>query len=68
MTHGSMSIQWHPSGEGGKVHLTTYGILAGRFASLGQVTVDLDAFREPTSLAEFARLVLTALYGGSYDL
>lgn len=53
---------------GSRATLTTYGIVGGRYGSLGSVRVDTPDVAPPTSLGELARFILTALYGGPYDL
>jgi hypothetical protein len=50
------------------VVLTTWGIRAGRYGSLGRVSFPAGQLREADSPEELAALVLTALYGMPYDL
>jgi 8-oxo-dGTP pyrophosphatase MutT (NUDIX family) len=55
-------------GGNGRVVLTTWGIRAGRYGSLGRVSFPAGQLREADSPEELAALVLTALYGMPYDL
>lgn len=48
--------------------LTTWGIRQGKYGSLGRVQIDGYSGLPCETLADLARLVLTALYGLDYDL
>lgn len=48
--------------------LTTWGVVAGSYGSMGRVEISLDEAQIPETKAELARLLLTALYGLDYDL
>lgn len=51
-----------------EVTLSTWGVRAGRYGSLGRVSFDAQYFGDPASVEDLASMVLTALYGLPYDL
>lgn len=64
----SITVVCSQFAQGTRLRLTTWGIVAGRYASLGSVSIDHPTTYEADNVHEVARLVLTALYGFEYDL
>jgi hypothetical protein len=47
---------------------TTWGVIQGRYGSLGRVYIPAGRMPDVTDKDSLARLILTALYGLDYDL
>lgn len=61
-------LQYHGARKRPYVKCTTWGVRQGKYGSLGVVEFPVAEMPETSTQADLARLVLTALYGGSYDL
>lgn len=66
----TIHVAVHPCLSEGKslLILTTYGIRAGRYGSLGRVSREVDGVPDVSDLQAVADMTLTALYGLDYDL
>lgn len=58
----------HQDKNGVYARAVTWGMRDGVYGSLGSVRIPLDAMTVPEDQEQLARLLLTALYGGPYDL
>lgn len=64
----TITIAFQRARGSGKIVATTWGVVAGRYGSLGRVTIPVESMPEIVDRDSLARVLLTALYGLDYDL
>lgn len=64
----TLTVVCSQSRDRSKLRLTTWGVVGGRYGSLGSVVVETDQLPVLETKDDMARLLLTALYGLDYDL
>lgn len=64
----TLVLTYHGKHKVPYVKATTWGTSGGKYGSLGVVEFPVSQMPETSTQADLARLILTALYGGNYDL
>lgn len=64
----TITVTFTQRGYRGDIVATTWGVVQGRYGSLGRVTIPVERMPVVEDRDSLARLLLTALYGLDYDL
>lgn len=59
----TLTIMVSPVKDGSRIVATTWGVVGGRYGSLGRVELTAEHVPPPETLDDAARIILTALYG-----